>query len=215
VPRSTPGCAPPPAHSAVEDYLTTTPGRAPAKYPEHADFLGLGDGSTPQAIGKAFPPGATHVVFPAREGRHRETWTWEGIHYVATVVEATGRTTGTYVFRDDDSPYYVAAPGHLLLGSTTVQDATYWNGAINRIAPGAGGSWYAEFSPMFASLSARTRYLAKADAAEGAARHTGPPYGADTAPCRAVLYLETVASPAQAGLGAVPSPREGENLSCR
>jgi hypothetical protein len=214
-PSVTPRCAPPPPRYAIEDYLTTTPGRAPDKYPEHADFLGLGDGTTPSEISRAFPPGTTHRVYPTHTGRHRETWTWKGVHYIATVVEASGRTTQTYVFRDDDSPYYVSAPNYLLLGATTVQEATYWSGAIIRIAPHADGSWYAEFSPTYSSVTSPMGYLAKAPAADPPAHHAGPPYPADTAPCLAVLYLETRASPGQVGLGAVPSTRQGESLSCR
>jgi hypothetical protein len=134
---------------------------------------------------------------------------------MASVLEATGRTTGTYVYRDDDSPYFVAAPGYLLLGSTTIQGAAYWSGAIDRIAPYATGAWYAEFSPAYATVASRTQFLARTSANTVPASHSGPPYRVDSAPCLAVLYLETVASPAQSGLAGVPSPRDGETLSCR
>lgn len=214
-PRATPRCAPPPARFLIEDYLTTTRGVAPVKYPEHADFLGLGDGTTPSEIMAAFPPGSTHSVGASRSGRHQESWTWRGVHYTATVVEATGRTSATYVYRDDDSPYYVSAPDNLLLGMTTIQDAAYWNGSINRMAPHPTRGWFAEFSSPLATNPSPTLYLAADRAGHPTTQPSVPPYPADSAPCLAVLYLETAASPAQIELGTVPSPRAGERLSCR
>jgi hypothetical protein len=215
-PDNTPHCKAPRIHYPIEDYLTTDPGRKPKKAPVYGDFLGMGDATPVDQIAAAFPPGTKHQVFPGANGKHREAWGWKGIYYETTVLEASGATTGTFIFREKDSRYYVSLMNGLLLGHSTVQDAVAVYDHLSRLVDPAHqrfGDVQIEFD-YGGNDNPRSIYVGSIDTLTGPEMEHTSTYTRGSHPCLAVLWLATTDSKEDNGVNHVKASPKDHDASC-